>query len=99
MTSEMENTYTIKTLMGNWQESRAREEDERSLFLDKCSKGQLAIQKMALLQDTFLKYVSVVSLSRPHLFLFPENALGTSLQHGENVLAIFFSTLKDSRIA
>ncbi len=26
----------------------------------------------------------------PHLFLCPENALGTSLQHGENALAIFF---------
>ncbi len=70
MTSEMENTYTIKTLMGNWQESRAREEDERSLFLDKCSKGQLAIQKMALLQDTFLKYVSVFSLAQPPPFVF-----------------------------
>ncbi|KAH9286857.1 Dolichyl pyrophosphate Man9GlcNAc2 alpha-1,3-glucosyltransferase [Echinococcus granulosus] len=46
---------------------REREEVERAIFLDKCAKGQLLIQRMAFLEEAFLKPIPISGPREHHL--------------------------------
>lgn len=100
-----EHKYSLKTLIGYWKEKREREEVEQAVFLDRCMKGELMIQKMALLEETFLKSVRMCVIFRCMILciICPQHSLNLSQSRLKPVSSFmresgFMSSIKKSSI-
>ncbi|VDQ08937.1 unnamed protein product [Trichobilharzia regenti] len=56
-----DNTYSSKTLIGQWTEKRKVEQDRIEDFLERCKRENLAIQKMTRLYQSIMQDVSEIN--------------------------------------